>query len=106
LSRYVRLPSGTEVNIEDLPLEVVYDVAVGNGVPDREWFAFAYGPGAYPHAAVALLRLVAERKGETVPPEYLTVGNVVSVFPERNGDDRPTEYLDGIPKAEGDPETT
>jgi hypothetical protein len=100
-----RLPSGTVVNTEDLPLEVWEDTAVNAGLPIREWVNVAVAPGAYPRAAVALIRACAAHVGEPEPPAgYLKLGNLGEVFAQVS-DDLPTEYTDGMPVDPKDPPT-
>ncbi len=101
-----RLPSGTVVNTELLPLEAWEDIAVGAGLAVREWVNVAVAPGAYPKAATALIKACAAHVGEPEPPAgYLTLGNLGEVFAQVE-DDRPTSYADGIPKAEAADEST
>ena len=103
----VRLPSGTVVHIDDLPIVLVEEAAISAGMPPAEWFNLAFAPAANPRGAVALLKVCAARVGEPEPPDdYVTVGNALTVFFTAPSDDRPTEYEDGVPKEVDAPETT
>jgi hypothetical protein len=95
----VKLPSGTVVNVEDLPLVVWEGIARAGGLEVREWPHVAMAPGGYPKAANELIAVCARHVGEDEPPAgYLTLGNLAAVFHEI------AEEPD--PKAAGDPETT
>lgn len=91
------LPSGTVVNVEDLPIEVLEDVTVAAGLAVREWYNVAYSPAVYPRAAIALLAACAKHVGEEAPPAgFLTAGNILDVF-AKAVEDLPGAYVDGLP---------
>jgi hypothetical protein len=91
------LPSGTVVNIEDLPIEVLEDVTVSAGLSVREWYNVAYSPAVYPRAAIALMAACAKHVDEEAPPAgFLTPGNILDVF-TRAEEDLPGSYVDGLP---------
>lgn len=91
------LPSGTVVNVEDLPIEVLEDVTVAAGLAVREWFNVAYSPAVYPKAAVALLAACAKHVGEEPPPAgYVTVGTITDVFTKAE-ESLPGAYVNGVP---------
>lgn len=103
----VRLPSGTFVNTEDLPLGVWEGVARAGGLEVREWPTVALSPASYPTAAVELIAVCARYVGEDEPSVgYLTLGNLAEVFAQLP-EDLPEPGADGTPdpKAEGDLET-
>lgn len=103
-----RLPSGTVVNTEDLPLVVWEGIAIAGGLPVREWVNVAVSPAAYPKAAVELVAVCARHVREDVPPDgYLTLGNLLTVF-FTSDDELPDETVADIPdpKAEGGPSMT
>ncbi len=92
-----RLPSGTVVNTEDLPLIVWEQVAVAGGLEVREWPSVAIAPAGYPKAAVELIAVCARHVGEDVPPDtYLTLGNLSTVFSAVE-DDLPAGTVNEVP---------
>lgn len=93
----VRLPSGTVVNTEDLPLELWEGIAIAGGLQVREWPMVAMAPGGYPKAANELLAVCARHVGEEEPPAgYLTLGNLADVFSQVD-DEVAKKFVDGMP---------
>ncbi len=103
-----RLPSGTVVNTEDLPLVAWEQIAIAGGLQVREWPNVAVAPGGYPKAAVELIKVCARHVGEEEPPDgYLTLKTLGKVF-EGIDDELPVGTVNDVPdpKAVGDPGTT
>lgn len=103
------LPSGRQVSLEDLPIEIFEQVCVAVDLPIREWYVIATAPLAYPRAATELLKVICQREGEPPPKDgYLTWKTIDTVYVNVD-DDLPSEYEDGRPlpvAAEDDPATT
>lgn len=84
--------------IDDLPLEVLADIAVEHKI---SWYDLVRAPCAHPLAGAALVRAVAGRLG-VAAPESFTARTLLDSFVPVD-DDLPEAYTDGIPSSEAAP---
>lgn len=95
---------GHELDIDDVPLSAYADIEKATDVP---WYRLASNPMQYAAAGEMLAKACAKQLGVDLPS--LTPKLLVSLFDVRPGENRPTEYDEGMPdpKAKGsEPETT
>lgn len=95
---------GKEFDIDDVPLADYAQIERDHGTP---WWKLCANPMQYAGAGEALARICARLAGVDLPT--LTPRLLVKLFEVRAGENRPTEYNDGMPdpKAQGSgPETT
>lgn len=95
---------GQELDIDDVPLSVYAEIEKATDVP---WYRLAANPMQHAAAGEQLAKACAKQLGVDLPA--MTPKVLVQVFEIVTGDNRPTEYSEGMPdpKAEGsEPETT
>lgn len=93
-----------ELDIDDVPLSVYAEIEKAHGVP---WYKLTANPMQFAAAGEALAKACATQVGVELPA--LTPKLLVKLFEVRTGENRPTEYDEGMPdpKAKGsEPETT
>ena len=102
MSFAVKVPGGEQVILEDLPLELLSKIETEGGV---RWPTVLVAPATSAKCALAAYKVACEHAGVT--PADLTARVILAgdVFVEVE-DDLPTEYEEGIPKAEDDPTTS
>jgi hypothetical protein len=95
---------GARLDVDDIPLEVYAKISAETGL---EWWEVAPSPMANTKAAQMLFAAACEIAGVD-PPAKLTPKTLFAGFKIEVGENRATEYNDGIPdpKAEAEPETT
>lgn len=89
---------GHDVDIEDLPLTVYAEIQKTTGVA---WYEVGSQPMKDPGAAIMLADACADAAGVELPT--LTPKLLVSLFAFRADENRPEQYVDGVPdpKAQG-----
>lgn len=95
---------GHELDIDDVPLSTYAEIERATGV---EWYRLSANPLQFAAAGEALAKACAARLNVELPT--LTPRILVDLFDMRVGENRPTEYDEGVPdpKAKGSgPATT
>jgi hypothetical protein len=96
--------AGARLDVDDFPLDVYAKIHAETGLP---WYQVAANPLRDAKAGEMLIRAACEIAGVPVP-DKITPNVLVASFKFEDGENRATEYNDGIPdpKAEDEPETT
>jgi len=99
----VKVPGGGQVILEDLPLELLSKIETDGGV---RWPTVLAAPATSAKCALAAYRVACEHAG-VEPDADLSAKDILAgeVF-DQIEDDLPTEFEEGIPKAEDDPKTS
>lgn len=95
---------GHELDIDDLPLDRYVEIEAATGLA---WYDLASNPLKSASGGMALAKACADHLGVELPP--ITPRLFVDLFDMRAGENRPTEYSEGVPdpKAKGsEPATT
>jgi len=98
----VNTPGG-QVRLMDLPLDAFCRIEEET---DKRWIDVIVAPAMSAKCALAVYRIACEHAGAV--PEELTPQRLIGDPPifEMVDDDLPEVYEGGVPKSEGDPETT
>jgi hypothetical protein len=96
--------AGARLDVDDIPLDVYAKIHAETGI---DWYKVAANPLRDAKAGEMLIRAACGIAGVAVP-EQVTPNVLVASFEYVDGENRATEYNDGIPdpKAEDEPETT
>ncbi len=98
----VNTPKG-QIRLMDLPLDKFATIEAETG---QRWVEVIVAPAASAQGALTVYRIACEHAGAV--PEELTPQRLIGDPPifEMVDDDLPEVYEGGVPKSEGDPETT
>jgi hypothetical protein len=95
---------GARLDVDDIPLEVYANIHAATGL---EWWEVSPSPMRNTKAAQLLFAAACDITG-VAAPDPLTPRTLFAGFVIEDGENRATDYNDGIPdpKAEDEPETT
>lgn len=97
----INTPDGGQVRLTDLPLAVLGEIEAET---ETKWLDVITAPAQSIPVVTATYRAACAHVG--VEPQELTAAEYIDSVLERVDDDMPTTYGEGIPKAEGGPQTS